>query len=152
MTGQELIDLMGQAKRRVHIIGSPENGIITALDLEGRLFAVLNGRVLNRVVPSAILNRSNKTAFLNPGGDALWPAPEGSFYGYEYGTGNWRVPPAITGAVWNVVEQSGNRAVIRAEIDLVNNRQLGIPREFERHIKISYNIITEYSMNTNAAL
>ena len=28
------------------------------------------------------------------------------------------------------------RAVIRAEVDLINNRQLGIPCEFERHIKI----------------
>ncbi|HBL77301.1 MAG: hypothetical protein A2W90_21980 [Bacteroidetes bacterium GWF2_42_66] len=138
MTGQELIDIMDQANRRVHIVGSPENGIIAALDLEGRLFAVLNGRVLNRVVQAAILNRSDKTTFLNPGGDALWPAPEGSCLGYEYGSGEWRVPPAITGAVWKVAEQPENKTVIRAEIDMVNNRQLGIPCEFERHIKIRH--------------
>jgi len=69
----------------------------------------------------------------------LWPAPEGTCYGYEYGTGKWRVPPAITGAVWEVVGQSENRSVIRAEIDLVNNRQLGIPCEFERHIEVERN-------------
>ena len=134
MTGQELLDLLHKAKRRSHVIGTPENGIIVGLDLEGRLFTVLNNHVLNRVVPSAILNRSNSKAFLNPGGDALWPAPEGTCFGYEYGTGNWRVPPSITGAVWEV-EQSENKTVIRAEIDLVNNLQLGIPCEFERHIE-----------------
>jgi hypothetical protein len=137
MKGKELLDLMRQAQRRVHVVGSQENGIIAALDLEGRLFAVLHGKVLNRVVVSAILNRTNRGAFLNPGGDVLWPAPEGTCFGYQYSTGDWRVPPAITGAVWEVMAQEVDHAVIRAEIDLVNNRQLGIPCEFERHIRIS---------------
>lgn len=136
MTGNDLIDLMLKSHRRIHVIGTLENGIIAALDLEGRLFVVVNGRVLNRVNPSAIEKRTNRSAYLNPGGDALWPAPEGTCYGYEYGTGKWRVPPAITGAVWEVVEQSDGLAVIRAEIDLVNNRRLGIPCEFERHIGV----------------
>jgi len=136
MTGNDLLDLMHKSHRRVHFIGTPENGIIAALDLEGRLFTVVNSRILNRVVPSAIANRSNKNAYLNPGGDALWPAPEGSCFGYEYGTGKWRVPPAITGAVWEVVKMSQRKAVIKAEIDLINNRQFGIPCEFERHIEI----------------
>ena len=139
MTGNELIHLMHQSHRRVHVAGTPENGIIASLDLEGRLFTVVNDRVLSRVVPSAILNRSNRHAYLNPGGDALWPAPEGTCFGYEYGTGKWRVPPAITGAVWEVAEQSENKAVIKAEIDLVNNLQQGIPCEFERHIEIERN-------------
>lgn len=136
MTEYDLIDLMHQAHRRVHVTGTPENGIIAALDLEGRLFTVINGTVLNRVVPSAILNRSNKVAYLNPGGDALWPAPEGTCFGYEYSTGKWRVPPAITGAVWEVIQKAENKTVIRAEIDLVNNSQVGIPCEFERQIEI----------------
>jgi len=127
---------MLQSHRRVNVTGTPENGVIAALDMEGRLFTVVNGTVLNRVVQSAILNRSNRNAYLNPGGDALWPAPEGTCYGYEYGSGQWRVPPAITGAVWEVVEQFENKTVIKAEIDLINNRQLGIPCEFERHIEI----------------
>lgn len=136
MTGQELINLMLQSHRRVHVTGTSQNGVIAALDLEGRLFTVVNDRVLNRAVPSAIENRSNRNAYLNPGGDALWPAPEGTCFGYEYGTGQWRVPPTITGAVWEVVEQSENKTMIRAETDLVNNLQLGIPCEFERHIEI----------------
>ncbi len=136
MTGQELLDLLHRSGRRARVIGTPENGLIAGLDLEGRLFAVFDGRVLNRVVPSAIRERTNKTAYLNPGGDALWPAPEGSVFGYEYATGNWRVPPAVTGAVWEVVVQSGNEAVLRAEIDLINNSQTGIPCEFERQVAV----------------
>lgn len=136
MTGQELLDLLNQSYRRSHVIGNLDNGIIAALDLEGRLFAVLNGRVLNRVVPSAIINRSDKSVYLNPGGDTLWPAPEGTCFGYEYVTGSWRVPPAITGAVWELISYSDDKAVIKAEIDLVNNLQIGIPCEFERHIEI----------------
>lgn len=139
MTGYDLIDLMYKANRRVHVTGTPENGIIAALDLEGRLFVVVDGRVINRVVPTAIINRSNKEAYLNPGGDALWPAPEGSCFGYEYGTGKWRVPPSITGAVWQVVSQSADKSVIKAEIDLINNCRVGIPCEFERHIELEMN-------------
>ena len=136
MTGRELKDLLSQSYRRSHLIGTLENGVIAALDMEGRLFTIVNNKVINRVVPAAIINRSNKNAYQNPGGDTLWPAPEGTCYGYEYSSGQWRVPPAITGAVWEVVEQSEDKAVIRAEIDLVNNRQLGIPCEFERHVEI----------------
>ena len=137
MTGRELIDLLSQSYRRSHLTGTLENGVIAALDLEGRLFTVVNNKVISRVVPSAIKNRSNKDTYHNPGGDALWPAPEGTTLGYEYTTGNWRVPPAITGAVWEVISHGNGRSVIRAEIDLVNNLQVGIPCEFERTIEIS---------------
>jgi hypothetical protein len=139
MTGKDLIELLDKSHRRSHITGTTENGIIAALDLEGRLFAIINGRVINRVVPSAIINRSNKSNFYNPGGDALWPAPEGTCFGYEYTTGKWRVPPSITGAVWEVISQTAYSSVIRAEADLVNNLRIGIPCELERHIEVELN-------------
>jgi len=139
MSGRELLDLFQKAFCRSHLIGNEENGIIAALDLEGRLFTIVNGKVLNRVISSAIMSRSNKTMFHNPGGDVLWPAPEGTCFGYEYGTGSWRVPPSITGASWEVISDTPDSAVIRAEIDLINNRQLGIPCEFERHIEMKRN-------------
>lgn len=139
VTGEDLVDLMHRANRRTCVVGSIENGVIIGLDLEGRFFCVLHDQVLNKVVPSAILNYTNKTKFLNPGGDVLWPAPEGTRFGYQYSTGEWRVPPAITGAVWEVVAREENKTVLRAEIDLVNNRQIGIPCEFERRINIECN-------------
>ena len=138
MRADEFLDRMRNAERNVHIIGSSQNGVIIALDMEGRTFAVLNGNVLNRVNPQAIENRSDKATFFNPGGDTLWPAPEGSSLGYEYSTGRWRVPPTITSACWKIIEVNEHIAVIQAEIDLINNSQLGIPCDFERHIKIEY--------------
>ena len=139
MNGQELLNIFERAYRRVHVVGTKENGVITGLDLEGRFFTVVNDRVISKVNPSAILARSNKRRFQNPGGDALWAAPEGTCLGYEYTTENWRVPPSITGAVWEVVAQSDDECTIRAEIDLINNAQTGIPCEFERHIRIEKN-------------
>jgi hypothetical protein len=136
MTGQDLLDLFDRAYRRTHVVGTKENGVIVALDLEGRLFTVVNDRVISKVNPSAILARSNRFQFQNAGGDALWAAPEGTCFGYEYSSGSWRVPPSITGAVWEVVSQSVDECTVRAEIDLINNAQLGIPCEFERHIRI----------------
>lgn len=136
MTSVELIALLNKCHRRSHVIGNLENGVIAALDLEGRLFTIINGQIINRVLASAIEKRSNKTAFQNPGGDVLWPAPEGTTLGYEYTTENWRVPPSITGSVWEVISKTENSSVIKAEIDLINNQQIGIPCEFERHIKI----------------
>jgi len=136
MTGQELLCLLEQACRRTHVVGTKENGVIVALDLEGRFFTVVNDQVISKVNPAAILARSNRFQFQNPGGDALWPAPEGTCFGYEYATGSWRVPPSITGAVWEVVSQSVDACIVRAEIDLINNAQLGIPCEFERHLRM----------------
>lgn len=136
MTGQELLHLFEQSCRRTHVVGTKENGVIVALDMEGRFFTMINNQVISKVNPSAILKRSNKTAFQNPGGDVLWPAPEGTCFGYEYSTGNWRVPASITSAVWEIIYHSENKCVVRAEVDLINNMQLGIPCEFERHIEI----------------
>ena len=42
-------------------------GVIVALDLEGRWFAVLDGEVLNRVNPEAIAGQSTRERYLNPG-------------------------------------------------------------------------------------
>ena len=136
MTGIELTELLNRSYRRWHLTGDMENGVIAALDLEGRLFTIINGQVVNRVLPSAIEKRSNKNAYQNPLIDALWPAPEGTTLGYEYPTGNWRVPPSVTGAVWEVILSEEDKTVLRAEIDLINNQQTGLPCEFERHVKI----------------
>ncbi|MDO5582081.1 MAG: hypothetical protein Q4G69_13210 [Planctomycetia bacterium] len=146
MTGERLLELLAETVRRSVLIGSLENGIIAGLDLEGRLFAVHKNKVLNRVLPSSIYGRCSRAAFLNPGGDALWPAPEGTYFGYEYSTGSWRVPPAITGADWQIDSTSEDDSnlsspdpdtrTLCAEIDLVNNRGIGIPCLFRRKICI----------------
>ena len=137
MTGNELIELFGKGGKRCHVIGSAENGVVAGLDLEGRLFTVMNSQVMNKVNPAAILGITDRAAYLNPGGDGLWPAPEGTCFGYEYSMGKWRVPPSLTGAKFKVIEESRNHGVIEAEVDLVNASGLGIPTIFRRNITVN---------------
>lgn len=133
----EFLVLLDKGKRRWRLVGTDRAGVVAGLDLEGRLFAVANGDVLNRVNPAACLGTCTREEYLNPGGDGLWPAPEGTCLGYEYATGNWRVPPGLSGARYWVVEEGKNTATIRAEIDLINARGLGVPTVFERRIAVS---------------
>jgi len=136
MNVRELIELFGKGTKRCHLIGGEEAGVVAGLDLEGRLFAVLDGEVLNRVNPEAFLGTTTREEYLNPGGDGLWPAPEGSRLGYEYPTGDWRVPPGLSGARYWVAESGPDQATIRAEIDLINDQALGVPTAFERRIRV----------------
>ncbi len=136
MTFYDLTELFKRSSRRYALIGDRNGGVLAGLDLGGRLFAVLDGEVLNRVNSVAFEGQSSAEEFLNPGGDGLWPAPEGTSLGYEYTTGNWRVPPSITGARYRVLEAGTNHAHIRAEIDLINNIGIGLPTIFERDIQI----------------
>ncbi len=136
MTGNELIELFEKGGKRCHVVGSAENGVVAGLDLEGRLFAVMNGQVMNKVNPTAILGITDRSTYLNPGGDGLWPAPEGTCFGYEYSTGAWRVPPGLTGAKFKVIEESQNHGLIEAEVDLINASGLGIPTIFRRNITV----------------
>lgn len=137
MNAPQMLKACAKAGRRTHLVGDAEAGAIVALDLEGRWFGVLDGEVLNRVNPEAIAGQSTRDRYLNPGGDGLWPAPEGTTLGYEYSTGAWRVPPGLTSARYRVVKAAPRRVLVRAEIDLVNNRGLGIPAVFERDIAVA---------------
>ena len=131
-----LLRAFGRAKKRVHVVGDEQTGVVAALDLEGRLYTYLDGEVLNRVNPDAIAGQSSAQQYLNPGGDGLWPAPEGTTLGYEYPTGAWRVPAGLRTSRWTVVTASTRAATIRAEVDLVNNQGLGVPTCFQRQIRI----------------
>lgn len=136
MTGNELVELFEKGTKRCHVIGDLENGVVAGLDLEGRLFTILNGQVVNCVRPEAILGITTRSGYLNPGGDGLWPAPEGTCLGYEYASGAWRVPPGLTGAKYIVTTQSENHAVIEAEVDLINAAGTGIPTIFRRDVAV----------------
>ncbi len=134
---QKFLKVMSGAGRRFHVVGGEDFGLVAALDMEGRIFTVLGGEVLNRVNLEAITGLSTKDRYLNPGGDGLWPAPEGTCLGYEYSTGAWRVPPGITGARYIVSEERANSAKIAAEIDLISNSGKGIPTIFSRATSVS---------------
>ncbi|MBW7840849.1 MAG: hypothetical protein H3C36_14700 [Chitinophagaceae bacterium] len=91
----DLLAAFDKAGKRTHFIGNHRAGVLVALDMEGRLFTVWNGEVVNRVNADAIRFHSDQDTYYNPGGDVLWPAPEGTLMGYQYPTGKWRVAPGI---------------------------------------------------------
>ena len=137
MTGADLLKLFKKSGKRCLVVGTVENGIVAGLDLEARLFAVMNGVVLNRVNSPAIAGITTRAAYLNPGGDGLWPAPEGTCRGYEYATGAWRVPPGLTGARFLATATGSGRAKIEAEVDLINADGTGVPTIFCRDVAVS---------------
>jgi hypothetical protein len=134
MKAGEFIGRLEAAHRRFHVVGNADWGVVVALDLEGRCFAALDGEVANRINVAAVEKASLDGAYACPGGDGLWPAPEGSTRGYQYATGAWRVPPSIVNARHEVCQQGGDWAVVRAEADLVNAAGLGVPVLLERRI------------------
>ncbi len=136
MNSHDLLHLFEDSRHRYHLVGTEANGVIIGLSLEGRLFTILHREVVNRVNPKAFFEQSTKDRYVNPGGDVLWPAPEGSCLGYQYPTGKWRVPPGIIGACYRVISSGKNRVLISAEIDLVNNIGIGIPTIFTREIQV----------------
>jgi hypothetical protein len=117
-------------------VGNAKAGAIVALDMEGRWFAVLDGEVLNRVNADAIAGHSTRERYLNPGGDGLWPAPEGTSLGYQYAADAWRVAPGLCAARYLVTQAARRSVAVAAEVDLVNNRGLGIPTIFRRRIAV----------------
>lgn len=136
MNATELLIAFANAGKRVHLIGDKEAGVIVALDMEGRLFTVIEGQVLNRVNPDAISEISSIKKYLNPGGDVLWPAPEGTMLGYQYSTGEWRVPPGIRSLRYMIDTFNKKEVIIKGDVDLINNKGLGIPTIFQRQIGI----------------
>lgn len=136
MKATELLNLFAVSGKRAHLIGNTDHGVIAGLDLEGRLYTVYDNQVINRVNPQAISGQSCLDTYHNPGGDGLWPAPEGTSLGYSYATGNWRVPAGIRHARFRVTDSRADGAVIQSEIDLINSRGQGFPLLFERDIQV----------------
>lgn len=136
MRALPVLKVFRQAGKRALLVGDLDAGVIVALDLEGRWFAVLHGEILNRVNPEAIAGQSTGDRYLNPGGDGLWPAPEGTRLGYQYAAGTWRVPPGLRAARFQVTRSTGRSVTVQAEVDLVNNQGFGIPALFERRIAV----------------
>ena len=137
MNTENLLDLFRSANKRAVLVGDAAHGVIIGLDLEGRLFFVYEGQVVSRVNADAIQGISDRTGYKNPGGDGLWPAPEGTRLGYEYSTGEWEVPIGLINARFVVTEQTAWTATIEAEVPLINAEMTGIPTIFRREITVT---------------
>lgn len=137
MKATRVLKAFSRAGKRVHLVGDLRAGVIIALDLEGRLYTVLDGEVLSRVNPEAIAGQSTQKAYLNPGGDGLWPAPEGTSLGYQYSTGAWRVTPGLRAARYLLTRTGKFSAEVVAEVDLINSQGRGIPTLFKRSVAMT---------------
>ncbi|MBN2301651.1 MAG: hypothetical protein JXN60_03945 [Lentisphaerae bacterium] len=136
MTGNELVALLEKNAMPFHLIGSVTDGVIAALSCEGRLFTVMRGEVISRVAVDALVRRNQKGPYIPAGGDALWPAPEGTNLGYQYATGVWRIPPGLACTIYAVTRKSENCAIIETDVDLINADGLGVPTHFRRECAI----------------
>jgi len=137
MKAAHVLKAFAQAKKRVHLVNHLKAGVMVGLDLEGRLYTVLDGEVLNRVNLDAIAGQSTRETYLNPGGDGLWPAPEGTSLGYQYSTLAWRVTPGLRAARYLATASTKRSAEIVAEVDLINARGRGVPTLLRRHVTVT---------------
>lgn len=137
MNIEQLVEICSRNGRRPQVISCGDAAVVATPGLEGRLFYAYKGEVVSLFRPeSAEKISTSKTGYLNPGGDGFWPAPEGTKFGYEYSTGSWRVPAAIISAQYDLVSLQSDSLEIAAEIDLINNQQLGIPCRFIRKVQV----------------
>ncbi len=64
--------LFAHGHTRELMIGDDKAGALVALDMEGRVYAVLNGEIMNWVNPDAYLAPRPHDKYHVPGGDGLW--------------------------------------------------------------------------------
>jgi len=135
---EELSGLFARANRPFLRLGDSHRGALVALDVEGRIYAVLGGEVLHRVNPDAIARDAQVRGYANPGGDGFWPAPEGTCFGYFYSPeGEWRVPEALCRAGYRAVAADRDHVTAEVALELRNSRGLVLPVTFQRRIVVA---------------
>ena len=137
MSIEEIFRICERNGRRPLIVRRGRVSAVAVQGMEGRLFFGMDGEAVSLFRREAAERIStSKSGYFNPGGDGLWPAPEGTRFGYEYASGSWRVPASLVSAQYEVVAQAEDRLEISAEIDLVNDQQLGLPCRFTRKLRV----------------
>lgn len=137
MRTEELLRLFRQAPKRAILVGTPDHGAVIGLDLEARIYYSHHGEIVSRVNPEAIAGFCGQAGYLNPGGDGLWAAPEGSCFGYCYDTAIWRVPPGLIACRFLVESTGENQATVSGDVDLVNASGVGFPLRFRREVTVT---------------
>ena len=132
----EFKKLFQQSGKRCEFVGDESLGVFAAPDLEARLYLVFRGEIVSRVNPDAILHYSDRNGYRNPGGDGLWPAPEGSRYGYNYSSGSWCVSGGLLRARFETAREDG-KLTLSGEVPLISSQGIGLLTEFCRSMEVS---------------
>ena len=94
--------------------------VCLAGELQGRIFATLEGRLLHRF-DAALADNPSPNEFNNLGGNSLWPAPEGGPFAFNYppGGGAWYVQEGINSTPAQPLEDAFG---VQKTIRLVNRK------------------------------
>ena len=97
-----------------------DGAVYLAPQLQGRIFAALDGEVLHRF-DAALAENPSPDDFNNLGGNSLWPAPEGGEFAFNYPADGspWRVQAGINSAKSHL---SGDGTAMSRIIGLENRK------------------------------
>lgn len=105
--------------------------------MAGRIFCQWRGELVHRLDGASLQNPST-TEYNNYGGNALWPAPEGGQFAFNYGAGSdaWVVQEGIASAVPSIERQGDDSALIRKSIHLANRKGLTLHVDYIRELRV----------------
>ena len=122
-----------------------ENGeIFLAPALQGRIFAAMDGEILQRLDVSALKHTPDE--FCNLGGNSLWPAPEGGAFAFNYPSdgGPWRVQDGINNTPCEI---SADEPCMSKHITLENRAGTRAGLLFRRTVHFpSYGLSRKYGL------
>ena len=90
-TSKSLLKTLLRADPELVRVPSGDGSVLVSPRLGGRIFCSLDDELLHRLNPDSLAAAPAET-FDNPGGNFLWPAPEGGPFGFNYPRGaEWTV-------------------------------------------------------------
>jgi len=136
MRAEAFVKRAGAAGFEPVVLGEEDCGVVVLTSGEGRIFTVLEGKVVSRVVEGA-LHAPSPGKDISAGGDVLWIGPEGTRHGYFYSGGDWRIPAGLCGTRYRV--EGVSRDMLRmktAELDFKNCQGRRVELTLAREIRM----------------
>ena len=136
MRMEAFVERAGAAGFEPVVLGDEERGVVVLASGEGRVFTVLDGTVVSRVVEDS-LEAPPTGQGVSVGGDVLWIGPEGTCCGYFYPEGDWRIPAALCGTRYRVGEVARDMLRMQTgELDFKNGEGRHVEVSLGREIRI----------------
>ena len=105
--------------------------------MAGRIFCQFRGELVHRL-DGAALRSPSATEYNNYGGNALWPAPEGGIFAFNYSADSdaWVVQEGIASAVPSIERQVDDTALIQKSIHLANRKGVALHLDYVRELRV----------------